>query len=533
MKNATRSIAEFGEPSNPDDEDSLRVVVDIGDGLSPQGRRTVNYTVGGKAILGTDYKIAGCTSSPCTEVFPAGRHSLIIPIDVINDGLDEDGETIIITLEDGTGYTVNDAKKTTTVTINDDDTRGLTFYRRWPDVDEGASVTYTVKLASQPTAAVTVNIASDNPDVTVSPTSLTFNPSGSNRWNTARTVTIDAAQDNDAVNDEATLTHTTSGGDYGGANALSIDRPVSVDDDETADPITSNLPRISLTGGADVTEGSPASFTVSADPAPTARLTVSVEVSERQGQDFVAGNHEGVRTVTLNAGAASTTFTVPTVDDSTDEDNGAVQVFVNAGTGYDVGQGAVVTVLDNDPAPNSPQLVLSRSSLTVAEGSTGSYTLKLATQPTGTVTVNIASSNNDITVSPNPVTFQSSGSSKLWNVAQTITVTAAQDVDATDDSGTLTHTPSGGGYDSVSGSVSVTVNDDETPPPSVSFASATATATESAGTRNVRVNLSSAGMADQTATAGSAFNYTFSANAFIDRDGDSLTYSGNGYTVDQ
>ena len=161
MKNATRSIAEFGAPRDPKTEDSLRVVVDIGDGLSPQGSRTVNYTVGGTAILGTDYKIAGCTSSSCTEVFPAGRHSLIIPIDVINDDLDEDGETIIITLQDGTGYTVNDAKKTTTVTINDDDTRGLTFYRRWPDVDEGASVTYTVKLASQPTAAVTVNIASD------------------------------------------------------------------------------------------------------------------------------------------------------------------------------------------------------------------------------------------------------------------------------------------------------------------------------------------------------------------------------------
>ena len=182
-----------------------------------------------------------------------------------------------------------------------------------------------------------------------------------------------------------------------------------------------------------------------------------------------------------------------------------MQVFVNEGTGYNDGQGAAVTVLDNDPAPNSPQLVLSRSSLTVAEGSTGSYTLKLATQPTGTVTVNIASSNNDITVSPNPVTFQSSGSSKLWNVAQTITVTAAQDEDATADSGTLTHTASGGGYGSVTGSVSVTVNDDD-------------------GPTNNRPVLED-GMADQTATAGSAFNYTFSANAFIDRDGDSLTYT--------
>ena len=985
MSNATKSIAEFG---NHKDNGGVRVVVEIGDGMSVQGyARTINYTVGGSADRGDgkDYTIDGCTSSTCNVRLPANRHSAVITINVNDDGIDEGNETIELTLKDGNGYTVNDAKKTTTVTINDDDTRGLTFHRRWPDVPEGGSRTYTVKLKSQPTEPVEVSIASNNPDVTTNPTSLLFNPTSAVRWDTAQTVTVHAAHDSDAEDDEATLAHTTSGGDYGGANALSIGRPVSVDDD---DPRTTTpgpqLPRISLTGGADVTEGGTASFTVNADQAPTARLTVNVEVTERQGQDFVAGNQEGVRTVTLNAGATSTTFTVPTVNDGTDEDDGYVEAFVNDGNGYTAGGGsavrvldnddpipraffrsassdavehggthdvqveldypapsggltlryslsgtatagggndftiqnsgtvsiaaggvsatipvainddsskenaetvvltliggtgytvggpsahtltiedndstsasfstgassadedagthnvtvqlsqaapaggltinysvagtatagsgndftiassgslsiaqgsssaeiavainddsaeeaaetviltltggtgytlgsptthtltiaendrppifastlailggsplpegagfgtniqlnrslrpdematlpviiggtatrgtdyrlscvsqesqvfftcsglagnnptitlngaflhdrtsnratgplylealednaaesnetvvlalgvggrpltvtitdapssaavsfthntfsvnesfefqpvfqlsapmgrdltipliftditatsgsdytpinrvvlvangqnpqspvnigitddsiyegdetftvaidtanlptgvtagatttATVTIVDNDPAPNSPQLVLSRSSLTVAEGSTGSYALKLATQPTGTVTVNIASNNPDITVSPNPVTFQSSGSSKLWNVAQTITVTAAQDVDATDDSGTLTHTASGGGYGSVTGSVSVTVNDDD-------------------GPTNNRPVLED-GMADQTATAGSAFNYTFSANAFIDRDGDSLTYT--------
>ena len=983
MSNATKSIAEFG---NHKDNGGVRVVVEIGDGMSVQGyARTINYTVGGSADRGDgkDYTIDGCTSSTCSVRLPANRHSAVITINVNDDGIDEGNETIELTLKDGNGYTVNDAKKTTTVTINDDDTRGLTFHRRWPDVPEGGSRTYTVKLKSQPTEPVEVSIASNNPDVTTNPTSLLFNPTSAVRWDTAQTVTVHAAHDSDAEDDEATLTHTTSGGDYGGANALSIGRPVSVDDDDTADPTTPRLPRISLTGGPAVTEGSPASFTVNADPAPTSSLTVSVEVFEPPGQDFLAASQERVRTVVLNAGATSTTFTVPTVNDGADEDDGYVQAFVNDGTGYTAGQGSAVRVLDNDdpipgaffrsassdavehggthdvqvelnypapsggltlryslsgtatagggndftiqnsgtvsiaaggvsatipvainddsskenaetvvltliggtgytvggpsahtltiedndstsasfstgassadedagthnvtvqlsqaapaggltinysvagtatagsgsdftiansgslsiaagatsanipvainddsaeeaaetviltltggtgytlgsptthtltitendrppifarlsilggsplpegagfgtniklnrslrpdematlpviiggtatrgtdyrlscvsqepqvffscsglagnnptvtlngaflharttgratgplylealedntaesnetvvlalgvggrpltvtitdapssatvsfthntfsvnesfkfqpvfqlsppmgrdltipliftditatsgsdytpinrvvleatgqnpqspvniaitddsiyegdetftvaidtanlptgvtagatttttvtivdnePPPNSPQLVLSRSSLTVAEGSTGSYTLKLATQPTGTVTVNIASGNNDITVSPNPVTFQSTGSSKLWNVAQTITVTAAQDVDATDDSGTLTHTASGGGYGSVTGSVSVTVNDDD-------------------GPTNNRPVLED-GMADQTATAGSAFNYTFSANAFIDRDGDSLTYT--------
>ena len=1006
MSNPTRRLAEFG---NHEANGGARFVVEIGDGLTPKGyARTINYTVGGSAVPGDgkDYTIDGCTSSTCSVRLPANRHSAVITIYVNDDGIDEGDETITFTLKDGSGYTVNDAKKTTTVTIGDDDTRGLMFNRGWVFVDEGGgSRDYKLKLASQPTAAVTVNIASDNPDVTVSPTSLTFTPSGSNRWNAEQKVKVSAAQDSDAVNDEAILTFTTSGGDYGGANALSYERSISVkDDDPRTTTVVPQLPRISLEGGPDVTEGAAASFTVNADPAPTSSLTVSVEVFEPPGLDFVAASQERVRTVVLNAGATSANFTVPTVDDNTDEDDGYVQAFVNDGTGYTAGQGSAVRVLDNDdpipgaffrstssdavehggthnvrvelnypapsggltlryslsgtatagssndytiqnagtvtvaarantatipvainddslqenaetviltliggsgytvdspsvhtlniedndstsasfstasssategdgtrtvtvnlnqaastggltigytiagtatagsgndftiassgslsiaqgsssaniavainndsaeetaetviltltsgtgytlgrttthtltiadndppaptgadlanlggstvpeggdvgfnlifprntrnvrpgdppltlpltiggtatlgtdyrlscateylgiaitcsglngnnptitfdgsrlqspsprrvealyletledntaesnetvkltvgggktytltikdapssvsvsftrtsykvsegghiaelvvlvtpvtgreltipliltdvttvagedytsvsqmvikangkteqlfdipilddtvyegdetftiaidkanlpagvtagattsapvtiedddPAPNSPQLVLSRSSLTVAEGSTGSYTLKLATQPTGTVTVNIASGNNDITVSPSPVTFQSTGSSKLWNVAQTITVTAAQDVDATDDSGTLTHTASGGGYGSVTGSVSVTVNDDDnTAQPSASFASATSTAAESAGTRNVRVNLSSA-----APSGGLTLNYSVGGTATAG-SGNDFTIQGSG-----
>ena len=149
MSFATRSIAEFGAPSNPGSEDSLRVVVEIGDGAKLSAvARTINYTVGGSADRGDgkDYTIDGCTSSPCTVILPANRHSAVIPIDVINDGIDENDETIVFTLQEGIGYTVNSnlippgnlyTYDVTTVTIRDDDTRGLTFHRRWADVDEG------------------------------------------------------------------------------------------------------------------------------------------------------------------------------------------------------------------------------------------------------------------------------------------------------------------------------------------------------------------------------------------------------------
>ena len=517
MRNATRNIAEFG---NHKGNGGIRVLVEIGDGMSRQSyARTINYTVDGKADRGDgkDYTIDGCTSSNCSVRLPANRHSVPITIYVNDDGLDENEETITLTLQDGSGYTVNENRKTTTVTIRDDDTRGLMFHRRWPDVDEGGSETYTVKLASQPTAAVTVKIDSNNQDVTASPTSLTFNPSGSNVWSRTQTVTVSAAQDSDAVDDEATLTHTTSGGDYGGAGAMSIERPVSVDDDDTADPIKPQLPLINLTGGPAVTEGAAASFTVHADPSPTARLTVSVEVIEPPGQDFVAASQERVLFVSLNAGATTATFSVPTVNDSTDEDDGAVQVFVNDGAGYVAGQGTAVTVFDNDePIPGA--FFRSTSSDAVEHDGTHRVQvylnypapaagLRLRYRLTGTAT---AGSGKDFTI-------QNSGTVSIAARGASATIPVAiNDDSAIENAETVILTLIGGtGYTVDSPSVhTLTIADNDSP--TASFASSSSRAAENAGTHNVTVNISPAPVGGLTlgysvtgtATAGSGNDFT-------------------------
>ena len=530
MNHVKRDIAEFG---NHKANGGVRISVEIGDGLSPASiARTVNFTIGGSAKRGDgkDYTIKGanCTSSNCTMTLPANRHSAQITIYVNDDGIDENDETIVFTLKGGSGYTVNKDKKTTTVTIIDDDTRGLQFHRRWADVAEGGSETLTLRLSSQPTAAVTVKIVSNNQDVTVSPTSLTFNPSGSNLWSRARNVTVSAAQDDDAVDDTATLTYTTSGGDYGGNNALSIGRLISVDDDETADPITSQLPRISLTGGAAVTEGSAASFTVNANPAPTARLTVNVEVVERPGQDFVAASHEGVRTVTLNAGATSATFTVPTVNDSTDEDDGDVQVFVNDGTGYNAGQGAVVTVRDNDDP--IPAAYFGSASSSAAEDD-GTHVVQVdltRPAPSGGLTLRYSISGTATAGSGNDFTIQNSGTVSIAAGGASATIPVAiNDDSAQENAETVILTLTGGaGYTVGSPSVhtlTIADNDSTSAQPSVSFASASSSAAESAGTRNVTVNISpapSGGLTlrysvSGTATAGSGNDFTIQGSGSL------------------
>ena len=93
------------------------------------------------------------------------------------------------------------------------------------DVPEAGSASYTVKLATLPTADVTVSIGGTaNTDLSLNKTSLTFTTAN---WDTTQSVRVSAAQDSDALNDTATLTHTATGGGYG---TVSADLSVTVTD---------------------------------------------------------------------------------------------------------------------------------------------------------------------------------------------------------------------------------------------------------------------------------------------------------------
>ena len=110
------------------------------------------------------------------------------------------------------------------------------------------------------------------------------------------------------------------------------------------------------------------------------------------------------------------------------------------------------------PADNSVEL--DKSHLTVQEEGGGStYTVRLGKAPTGDVTVAISGQSSTVTVDSTPLTFTTGN----WSTPQRVTLTAFDDSNRTDDSFTLTHTASGGGYGSVTESLSVTVEDDDGP----------------------------------------------------------------------
>ena len=94
-------------------------------------------------------------------------------VTLTSDQVDERHETLTVTLSNASGAALGDT--TSTDTITDDDTRGIVLTPDALTVTDtgGRTADYKVKLATQPTAAVTVN-----------KTSLSFSTSN---WNTEQT----------------------------------------------------------------------------------------------------------------------------------------------------------------------------------------------------------------------------------------------------------------------------------------------------------------------------------------------------------
>ena len=368
------------------------------------------------------------------------------------DDADAVDDSVMLT-HTATGGDYNSLTTNLEVIVIDDDTAGITFDPAMLTVDEETTVdTYTVVLNTQPTAGVTIAISSDDDISGQSPTPLTFTTSN---WNTPRTVTVNAARDDNAVDDSATLTHTATGGDYEG---LIADLAVTIID--SADIILGNV----MTNNTLVIQESIATtYTVVLGSQPTAEVTITI----------ANDGDVSVQTPTLNF-TTSDWDTPQTVRVRAAHDDDAVidnVVLTHTAMGADYASlttNLEVIVIDDDTAGIS----FNPDPLTVVEEINANYTVRLDTEPTADVVVRIVSGNPDeVTVFPTSLTFTPTGTGgdRSWRDPQTITVTAADDDDAVDDSVILTHTATGGDYttgsaagNNVTAELSVAVDDDDT-----------------------------------------------------------------------
>ena len=123
--------------------------------------------------------------------------------------------------------------------------------------------------------------------------------------------------------------------------------------------LPSSAPVISISAGDNITEGSMATFTLTADPAPTSGLTVAVQMKNININ--VADDDGDIRTRELTIGTNGTaTIGIRTLSDSNQWPDGTVYVAVQPGTSYRVAaepnNAASVSVANDDFNPALPTL---------------------------------------------------------------------------------------------------------------------------------------------------------------------------------
>ena len=351
---------------------------------------------------------------------------------------DSADDTEIITLTASTSGGYNGETAEITVTITDNDSPGITV-QSIVSLTEGNTSPVEVKLAVMPTDDVTVTFSDDGDSdvnwsgMTLSGDVLTFTPLN---WNVAQTVTLTAAEDDDSADDTEiiTLTASTSGG-YNGETA---EITVTITDNDS--------PGITVQSIVSLTEGNTSPVEVKLAVMPTDDVTVTF--SDDGDSDvnwsgatlsgdtltFTPSNWSVAQAVTLMAGQ----------DDDFVNDTETLTLTASKGGGYN-GETAEVTVtIDDDDAPG----ITAPTMVTLTEGNTTTVEVELGAAPTGDVMV-IFSDDGDsnvnwsgATLSGDTLTF----TTRNWNVAQTVTLTAEENDDFMDETEILALTASGGGY---------------------------------------------------------------------------------------
>ena len=397
-------------------------------------------TEDGTAEAGSDF-----TAASGTVTIPATSSTAALQVQLLPDLLAENDETLSVTLSNPVGAAIADGSANGVILDNDqtaDRTPGVVVNPSAVTVLEGGDATYTVKLSSQPAADATVAISGHNgTDLSLSGTTLTgatltFTTTN---WSTAQMVTVSAGEDDDAVDDAAvTLTHTATSG---GHTSAPVAVTVTITENDTAEVL------VAPTDLSVAEEGSGA-YTVALATEPTA--DVAVTVTGHAGSDLTLSATR--LTFTPENWGTAQTVTVTASADADGVNDVVTLTHTAAGGGYSAATAATVDVTITDD--EAPAIVVKPSALTMAEGGNSSYTVELATLPTGDVTVTVTAP-TILTLGSQPLRFTPSN----WNLPQTVTLVAGHDVDTTDDVATLTHSGEGGGYDGTTADLPVTVTD--------------------------------------------------------------------------
>lgn len=346
---------------------------------------TVDYSAsGGTASIGADYSLASGTLT-----FAPGQTSKTIVVRVVHDKLDENDETIVVSLSNPSNATLG-ANSAHTVSIVDDHALPLVLFGTATSSGEEGSgkATLLVSLSAVSGRSVTVDYAvtggtatGGGVDYTLANGTLTFAAG-----ETTAVIVIDLPNDG-AIEATKTVQVTLSNP----TNALLGSRSVhtfSIIDNDSA-PASNPTPAVAFKAAiSSAQEGSgTATVLVSLSSATNHSISVDYTVAgtATSGADYVLA----AGTLTFAPGEVTKSIAIGLLEDTTDEDNETVVLTLSNPVGATLGASKVhtLTITDND-APPSVAFDFAHSS--GSEASAGSVGVTLSAISDKIVTVHYA-----------------------------------------------------------------------------------------------------------------------------------------------
>ena len=341
---------------------------------------TINLTVSEDEADGQNFVAAGDEGSK-TVTIQAGQRSATHTVATDDDSTAELSGAVTVTLNDGTGYTVGSTNIATVNITNDDpyvvsvsiepaagdegnsggltDAAILTFTVNPPrpegfrfgicldggTAERGRSADYQFTNLNNTVPAIAP--VADSCDSTVGAAFSNNEASFSQK--------IRVNGDSLFEGDETVIVSLQRVSGLGG----NLDTPDDVIISPTAGSVTytiqndDTVPELTITAADMVTEGSPAIFTITANPASGQPTTVNLMVSEADDDNFVASGDKGPKPFLLPAGVGFVRYEIDTVYDNTldDVENGTLTVALATGDGYTIGSTntAVVAIINEEP----------------------------------------------------------------------------------------------------------------------------------------------------------------------------------------
>ena len=471
-----------------------------------------------RAIPGEDYK-----SKSGTVTIPAGRKVAEIGIEIINDNkVEHPAEVFIIKLFDPENVVLPSISLMNVYIVDDDGNVPVILIKNTYARESSGSVDFVVTRVgnvnlrsivrfstSEDTVTINNKRAKANVDFVPIQGALTFSIG-----QTTKTIKVGIIDDKEIEESETfrltlqNLRYDSRAGRRDGRLIRQGVLGIIVDDEEP--------PIVSIVAPEAVDEGDSGEtdmvFQVSMSATSGQEVEVDYAVNDsstaESGVDFralMAG------TLTFAASASDAALTqaikVSVIGDELVENDETVIVALSnpVNATIDDGSATATGIIKNDdglPARGSMTMsvTVTPTELTVEEGETRTYTVKLNTKPTGSVTVTPSSGDAEVATVSGALTFTTGD----WNTAQTVTVSGVDNnVASGNGNTTVNHAVTGYGSVSSAAPVSVTVTDNDTDGVTVAPQALTVAEGET-GTYTVKLNTKPAGSVTVTPSSGDA-----------------------------